>query len=178
MLHRVIFIIVKYPVIAIFVFLLAGCGNDAPVQLKNSERQFIGAWHYFYEKKSSNSLEYQNVLLMIKPDSHVAYMKCIVHYKLEIGENHNITSKSSNRTRVNLPNAIVTELTQKQLTLQQKALIFHIHYQLDINKAPYQQGGNWYLGVDNLVLKKITPAMFDKLNWICPDPDKTDRQDS
>lgn len=147
--------------------LLAGCSQGVPVHIGKSQSQYIGVWQFLRTEQTQTSLDVRDMLLVIRPDGTAVYRKCFLS---ETTGASGDSSSSSSRVYVSLPNAIITGLTSDKITLEQKLWVFHFHYHLAITKAPYREDGQWYVAVDNTVLRKLEGTDLDTTGWTCPNP--------
>lgn len=146
--------------------LLAGCSQGVPVHIGKSQSQYIGVWQFLRTERTNTTLDVRDMLLVIRPDSTMVYRKCFLSESKGASGG---SSSSSSRVYVSLPNAVLTGLTTDEMTFEQKLWIFHFHYHLTITKAPYRADGQWYVSLDNTVLRKLQGEDLATTNWTCPD---------
>lgn len=151
---------------------LAGCGKDEPVPLSPSQMQYIGAWQFLSEERSENRLKINNVSLTIYENSTATYRECKV--SRTIAKERGGSSSSSSK-KVELPDAIITEFTEESINLQQDIGFMNLDYELEINAAPYQHDGKWYLEIENTKLEKLPGDLAGAATgWYCPESEKKD----
>jgi hypothetical protein len=161
---------VKYAVLFIFA-LLMGCSKGEPIKITEPQKKYIGTWQFFSEQKTENRLDFKNTVLTINADSTAVYAKCIVSNTKSVIENTS-SSRSSSKS-VSLPSAIIVELTNGKITLQQEAWIINFDYDLAITQAPYLENGRWHMGIDNTLLTKLDEGELHE--FTLPEcPDKSD----
>ena len=152
------------------IVLLSSCGKNEPIQITESQQQYVGVWQYLYESKTENSLDVKNILLAIYSDSTAVYRQCIVSKTETVGENSSSSSRSANN--VSLPTAYITALTKSKITLEQEVGPVSFDYDITINKVPYVENGRWFIDIEDTKLTKLEGSEIDELtSWECPETD-------
>jgi hypothetical protein len=123
------------------VFLIASCSESTPpVVLNDAHSAWFGTWEHVGSEYGNNVVS-DNMLLVFHPDSTVSYKRCIDRMN-----GHNYTT---------LPDAQIKSLSDKQLVVSGGFWIIRITRELPINKPPYVEGGESFLEVDGLKLRKL-----------------------
>lgn len=153
---------------------LVGCGKDEPVQLTESQARYVGVWQHVYESETETSLDIDNMLLVIDPDSAATFRQCFISKTFTAN-----SSRSSSR-RISIPDAYVSEISADEITLEQEADMgflgsFGLSYDLEIEKDPYADNGRIYMVVEETVLKKLEGDEIGTLTgWVCPEDEDDD----
>ena len=145
--------------------LLAACGKSTPpVVLSAAQSDYFGSWEHV-GSEYGNNIETDNMLLVFHKDSTVSYKRCITHMN---GHNY-----------VSLPDAEIRSFTDKQIVISGGIWFIHITRELPINKPPYVEGGDSYLELDGLKLRKLRPGEpSTHESWKCDSDKDKDKDDS
>jgi hypothetical protein len=153
---------------------LAGCGTDEPVQLTESQARYVGVWQHVYESETATSLDIDNMLLVINPDSTAVFRQC------SISKTFSSNSTRSSSRRVTMPDAYVIEISGDEISLEQEADLgflgsYGISYDVDIERDPYEDNGRIYMVAEETVLQKLEGDEIGTLTgWVCPEDEDDD----
>ena len=143
--------------------ILSGCVKNETRELTAEEHAFVGTWQYIVEEKNESQLDVEYMQLIIHESGLVSYEYCFVQ-KFQSSQGAKRSSKS-----INLPDAVLIELTPTQLVLEQSLEFIHFEYELELNRSPYQEAGRWYMDVEQLKLQKLSATEVAALvDWVCP----------
>ncbi|HKE96394.1 MAG TPA: hypothetical protein VKB34_18950 [Povalibacter sp.] len=142
--------------------LLVACGdNSPPVVLKDAQADYFGSWEHV-GSEYGNDIVSDNMLLVFHPDSTVSYKRCI--------------NRMNGHTYTSFPDARIRSLTDKQLVITAGIWFLHFTRTLPINRAPYVDGGESYLEVDGLKLRKLRAGESSTHStWKCDSDDDRHR---
>jgi len=159
-------IIFKFLLIVTISWILYGCSDTTPVPLTEENRQYIGVWQLRIEEATDSSLRIDNMLLAVNTDSTAVYRRC------EVNKSKSKNSSSSSSYSVNFPEAVVTNISQGSITVAQKLGWFGFDSDLVIDKAPYQEGQQWYVDIEGKRLARLSNLEIETMtNWSCPSSD-------
>lgn len=151
-------------VVCFLLVFISGCSEIVPVTLSESQKVYVGVWHYFHEVKTNSSFDIKKVVLSINSDSTAIYKTCSVVVKKES------IAKSSSSSSIFLDSAIVTQIDQTEISLVQETEIINLNYDLLINKKPYKKNGAWQMVIDNVLLSRLDSPNINELTaWSCPE---------
>lgn len=152
--------------IIIVVFVLSGCADSTPMKITDQYSDYVGVWQLRFEEIEANSIKIDNMLLSISADGAAVYRKC------QVNETKFKNAKRSLHSSTSFPAAVVTQITENKITLVQELGWFGFSNELSVDKAPYQENGNWYIGVEGKKLAKLQGRdVHTKTNWDCPTDD-------
>lgn len=147
----------------LFVF-ISGCSEVVPLKFSESQKVYVGVWHYFHKVETNNSFDIKKIVLSINSDSTAIYKTCSL-----VVEKESI-SKSSSSSSIFLDSAIVTNIDQSEISLIQETEIINLNYDLLINQKPYKENGSWKMVIDSILLSKLdTPNINELTEWNCPE---------
>ena len=152
----------KVAKLLIVVFILTGCSDATPIKFTKQQKVYLGIWLLHFEDITENTVRIDNMLLSIKPDGRAMFLEC------ESSEKSSGNSKSSSSSSSKFPDAVVTQITDKTITIVQEVAGFGFSKDLDIDKSPYLENDNWYLNIEGKKLLKVTDSSsYRKANWDC-----------
>jgi len=145
------------------VVVLASCSKPVPIKLNHHLQDYIGTWQFRFEDIQKQEIRIDNMLLILNENGSGKYRRCVVHVTKT---SH---SRKSFRSSVEFPDAVITRIENSTLSLAQKTGWFHFDSDLKIDRAPYQENGQWYLQVEGKKLSKIAAEDGGtKTGWHCP----------
>ncbi len=155
----------------VIALLLTGCSDGTPMKITDQHKQYLGVWQKRYEDIGENSINIDNVLLAINSDGTAVYRKC------EVNETKTENSKSRSSSSTSFPSAVVTHIAENKIILVQEVGWFGFDEELNIDKAPYQENGNWFIDVEGKKLAKLDGREIrSETDWECPDDDDEEEE--
>lgn len=145
-------------------FFISGCSEIIPVNISESQQNYIGVWHYAHKIETDTRFDIKNVVLSLQSDSTAIYKTCSVVVEKES------VMRSSSTNSVHLSSAIITQLTDTEIFLVQETGIINLDYDLVITKKPFKENNSWYVEIDNVLLSKQDNSSLTQLIELdCPD---------
>lgn len=142
-------------------FATACSDNQPPVVLTGAQTAWFGSWEHV-GSEYGNDIDGDNLLLVIHPDSSVSFKRCVNHM--------------SSHSYVILPDAHIKSLSDRLLVIGGDILFIHMTRELPINRAPYAEGGDNYLELDGLKLRKLKPGEHSTNDsWKCGTDENTEK---
>ena len=148
---------------------LVGCSDGEPLNMSRGYREYIGVWQHRDELKTESLTKVDNLLLAINGDGSAVFRKC------QFDESKTENSTNSSSISVSLPSSFVAEVTSEKITLIQKVAWFGFKKELKVDKKPYSENGNRYIGIEGKSLTLLSQEKVNsETNWACPsDNEKT-----
>lgn len=155
--------------IPLLVITASGCGEVEPLKITAEHSPYIGYWFFEEIKTTDNSIYIKRVFLDLGADSEAAYSSCFVSKSW-----HQVAFDTSVRSSsVSFPDAVITQLSDKLITLTMSISVFDFDYDVEITEPPYQYQQQWYIDIDETPLRKMTTEEMTRVSSVtCPDSEQ------
>ncbi len=155
--------------IPLLVIAASGCGEVEPLKITAEHTSYIGYWFFEEIKTTDNSIYIKRIFLDIEADSKAAYSSCFVSKSWNQGAFDTSVRSSS----VSFPEAVITQLSDKLITLTMSLSVFDFDYDVEITEPPYQDKQQWYIDIDDTPLRKMTADEMVRVNSVtCPNSEQ------